>query len=44
MVGFVRGRTDSAADRNPEFVDEVTGRTSNTSGGGLMRVGIAFGL
>ncbi len=44
LVGFVRGRTDSAADRNPEFVDEVTGRTSNTSGGGLMRVGIAFAL
>jgi hypothetical protein len=32
---FVRTRTDS--DGKPEFVDPVTGRTTNTSGGALVR-------
>jgi hypothetical protein len=40
LLGFVRGRTD---DGNlPEFVDWETGRTTNTSGGGLFRGGITF--
>lgn len=39
-LGFVRSRTD--ASYLPEFVDPDTGRTSNTSGGGLMRGGITF--
>jgi opacity protein-like surface antigen len=42
LVGFVRGRTDSAARVEPEFVDPVTQRTTNTSGGGLFRAGVTF--
>jgi hypothetical protein len=42
LVGFVRRRTDRAADESPEFVDPVTGRTSNSSAGGLARVGLAY--
>lgn len=41
LVGFIRGRTDSSARSNPEFVDDY-GRTTNTSGGGLFRAGITF--
>lgn len=41
LVGFIRGRTDSQARQNPEFVDDQ-GRTTNTSGGGLFRVGLTF--
>ncbi len=37
--GFVRTRTDSG--RTPEFIDS-TGRTTNTSGGGLLTGGITF--
>ena len=42
LVGFIRGRTDSRAARYPEFVDPNTGRTTNSSGGGLFRGGITF--
>jgi len=42
VVGFIRGRTDDAARYDPEFVDPDTGRTTNTSGGGLFRGGITF--
>ncbi len=42
LIGFLRGRTDRRADRNPEFIDPVTGRTTNTSGGGLLRLGATF--
>ncbi len=42
LVGFVRGRTDEAARLEPEFVDPDTGRTTNTSGGGLLRGGVTF--
>jgi len=42
MVGFVRGRTDEDARYNPEFTDPKTGRTTNSSGGGLLRGGITF--
>jgi len=42
LLGFVRRRTDRAADSSPEFVDPVTGHTSNSSAGGLARVGLAY--
>ena len=42
MLGFVRGRTDEKAQRVPEFVDPATGRTTNTSGGGLLRGGLTL--
>ena len=42
VVGFIRGRTDNAAQLHPEFTDPDTGRTTNTSGGGLFRGGITF--
>ncbi|MCA9598033.1 MAG: outer membrane beta-barrel protein [Myxococcales bacterium] len=42
VIGFIRGRTDEKAQLEPEFVDPDTGRTTNTSGGGLFRGGITF--
>jgi hypothetical protein len=42
IVGFARQRIDRGADDSPEFVDPVTGQTSNSSGGGLARLGIAY--
>jgi hypothetical protein len=41
-IGFVRGRTDSGATSRPEFTDPATGRTTNTSGGGLFRGGLTL--
>lgn len=40
LIGFIRGRTDPQAKYDPEFVDAATGRTTNTSGGGLFRGGL----
>ncbi len=43
LIGFVRGRTDGRAATEPEFVDPNNPqRTTNTSGGGLLRGGITF--
>jgi Outer membrane protein beta-barrel domain len=42
MLAFVRGRTDDAATYYPEFVDARTGRSTNTSGGALFRVGMTY--
>ncbi len=43
LVGFIRGRTDTAAETEPEFVDaENPNLTTNTSGGGLLRGGVTF--
>jgi len=42
VIGFLRGRTDSDADRNPEFIEEGTGRTTNTSAGGLFQGGMTI--
>lgn len=39
-MGFMRSRTDD--NPVPEFVDPETGRTTNTSGGGMFRGGISF--
>ncbi len=42
IIGFIRGRTDDRADTVPEFEDPNTHRATNTSGGGLLRVGGTF--
>lgn len=42
VLGFVRGRTDDRSAYEPEFVDPATQRTTNSSGGGLMRAGLTF--
>ncbi|HEX9618754.1 MAG TPA: outer membrane beta-barrel protein [Polyangiaceae bacterium] len=42
FIGFIRTRTDRGRRRLPEFVDPDTGRATNTSGGGLFRVGASF--
>ncbi len=42
LRGFVRARTDDHARSSPEFRDPVTGRTTNTSGGGLFTAGMTF--
>jgi hypothetical protein len=41
LLGFMRGRTDSRAAREPEFTDS-RGRVTNSSGGGLVRGGVAL--
>lgn len=41
LLGFLRGRTDSRAEREPEFSDG-SGNLTNTSGGGVFRGGISF--
>ena len=42
LIGFLRWRRDRHAWDNPEFVDPNTHRTSNASGGGLLRLGMTF--
>jgi hypothetical protein len=42
LIGFLRWRTDRHAADNPEFIDPVTHQTTNTSGGGLLRLGATF--
>lgn len=42
LLGFLRWRRDRNAADNPEFVDPVSHRTTNTSGGGLLRLGATF--
>lgn len=42
LLGFVRDRTDADRGSRPEFTDPETGRTTNSSGGGLLRVGAMF--
>jgi opacity protein-like surface antigen len=42
LLGFVRDRTDDDRHSQPEFVDPETGRTTNSSGGGLLRLGATF--
>jgi hypothetical protein len=41
LLGFMRGRTDSRAAREPEFSDS-NGQQTNTSGGALFRAGVAL--
>ncbi len=42
LIGFLRWRNDHGRGSEPEFVDPVTHRTSNTSTGGLLRLGATF--
>jgi hypothetical protein len=42
LRGFVRGRIDDRANYDAEFVDPATGRTTNSSGGGLITLGATF--
>ncbi len=42
LIGFLRWRADRGRGSEPEFVDPVTHRTSNTSTGGLLRLGATF--
>jgi hypothetical protein len=42
LLGFVRERNDRHADRRPEFIDPETNRATNTSGGGLVRLGATY--
>jgi hypothetical protein len=42
LRGFVRGRVDKNAHSAPEFVDAATGKSTNTSGGGLITGGMTF--
>jgi len=39
---FVRGRVDSNSHYEPEYIDPDTHLTTNTSGGGLFRLGATF--
>ena len=41
LRGFIRGRVDDNAQYQPEF-RSADGRTTNTSGGGLLTVGMTF--
>jgi hypothetical protein len=40
VLGFMRSRTDESG--KPEFVEADTGRTTNKSGGGMLRGGLTF--
>lgn len=42
LLGFLRERTDRGARGAPEFVDPDSHRVTNTSGGGLVRLGATF--
>lgn len=42
LIGFIRERTDTDRHSRPEFVDPETGRTTDTSGGGMLRLGAIF--
>lgn len=42
LIGFIRGRIDDKARYAPEFIDASTHLATNTSGGGLLRVGATF--
>ncbi len=41
-LGFMRSRVDRQASSSPEFTDPATGKTTNTSGGGLFRFGLTI--
>jgi Outer membrane protein beta-barrel domain len=40
--GFIRGRVDDNTHYHPEFYDPATGKSTNTSGGGLITGGMTF--
>lgn len=41
LEGFMRGRVDEGASNDPEFVQQSSGETSNSSAGALLRIGAA---
>lgn len=42
LFGIIRGRVDSKANDTPEFVDNKTHLATNTSGAGLLRLGLLY--
>jgi hypothetical protein len=42
LRGFIRGRVDDNTHYRPEFFDPATGKSTNTSGGGLITGGMTF--
>lgn len=42
LIGFLRSRRDRGAREDPEFIDPETHEVTNTSGGGLLRLGMTF--
>jgi opacity protein-like surface antigen len=42
LLGILRGRTDSNADQNPEYIDPKTKLATNSSGLGLLRLGLNY--
>ncbi len=42
LRGFIRGRIDDNTHYHPEFFDPATGKSTNTSGGGLLTAGLTF--
>ncbi len=42
LLGILRGRIDSGADQNPEFIDPKTKLATNSSGLGLLRLGLNY--
>jgi hypothetical protein len=42
LRGFIRGRVDDNTHYQPEFFDPATGKSTNTSGGGLITAGMTF--
>ena len=42
LMGFLRNRTDSKAENNPEFIDPKTKLVTNSSGFGLLRLGLNY--
>jgi len=42
LLGILRGRTDSDADQHPEFIDPKTKLATNSSGFGLLRLGLNY--
>jgi len=42
LIGMLRGRTDSNADNNPEFIDPRTQLATNSSGAGMLSLGLNY--
>lgn len=42
LLGFIRGRIDQNAGENPEYVDPDHHRSTNASGGGVVRAGFTY--
>jgi opacity protein-like surface antigen len=42
LLGMLRSRTDADADNHPEFIDPNTKLVTNSSGAGLVRLGLLY--